>query len=454
MENHDIIIKGKGIKVSVLSAVFIAVGLIVMAVSFMTINRIYTKYDEMMGSYQAAEAEKAAAAGFSAASDYLTDQARQFAVTGDIKNAENYFEEKDVIKRREAAIASIGTFSGLDLEKNLLNEAMEQSEALVEYELHAMKLTAAVNNIPDDRLPAEVAAFELTGEELALTGKEQHERAVQLLYNEEYESYKDRINWEVDNAIVLITDEAGAHYMEEEADLIFVLNITTFLVFVMFILLMLIFIFNSLLVVRPARKFTDSLDKKEKLPVIGGYEFRKFARKYNDVYRSDKKRLELLKEQGEIDSLTGTLKAGTLEIVRHNLTQENLPLGIVMADIDNFRSIKESNGYEMADRVVKKTADLFVSCFKTSDYIIRTSQDEFELYLPKIGVQDSEMLIERINKINQKLKDDSDGVISSSVSVGIAFSENGYTVEAERRADMALNNVKENGRGSCKINAG
>ena len=29
--------------------------------------------------------------------------------------------------------------------------------------------------------------------------------------------------------------------------------------------------------------------------------------------------------------------------------------------------------------------------------------------------------------------------------------ENGYTVETERKADMALNSVKENGRGTCKI---
>lgn len=168
-------------------------------------------------------------------------------------------------------------------------------------------------------------------------------------------------------------------------------------------------------------------------------------------YRSDKKNKELLKEQGEIDELTGTLKVGTLELVRHNLAQSNEALGIMLVDIDNFRSIKEANGYDMADKVVAKVASQFMSAFKSSDYIIRTSQDEFEIFLLRMQQSDSEMLIDRIAQINQKLQDASDGVVAASVSVGVAFSENGYDVEVERKADMALNNVKENGRGTCKI---
>lgn len=54
-------------------------------------------------------------------------------------------------------------------------------------------------------------------------------------------------------------------------------------------------------------------------------------------------------------------------------------------------------------------------------------------------------------KSTRQLQDVSDGVSAASVSVGVAFSENGYTVETEREADMALNYVKKNGRAGCKI---
>ena len=451
MENKDIVIKGRGIKVNILSGIFIAIGVIIMCASILTIKRIYDKYDEMMSSYQSDEMQKEAADSFQEASDYLTDQSRQFVVTGEIEKAENYFEEINVIRRREAAIDMIENSHALELERNLLANAMELSESLAKQEVHAMKLSAHAMKLDEAKLPIEIASYELSGEELALDDDKQQSLAIQLLYNSEYEDYKDRINWDIENAIKLIKDESGARYRENESDLIIVLNIATLLLFIMFILLMLIFIFNVLLVVKPAEKFVELLDKKEKLPEIGGYEFRKFARKYNDVYRSNKKNRALLIEQGEVDNLTGTLKVGTLELVRHNLTQNNEPLGIMMIDIDNFRSIKEANGYDMADKVVAKVARLFTTSFKSSDYIIRTSQDEFEIFLLRMEQKDSDMLINRITEINEKLKDTSDGVIQASVSVGVSFSENGYTVEAERKADMALNFVKENGRGACKI---
>lgn len=451
MENHDIVIKGKGIKVSILSSIFVAIGVVIMIASIVAISKIYSKFDGMMSAYQFTEIESNAASSFELASDYLTDQARQFVVTGDIEKAENYFEEKDEIKRRDEALLVVENSHTLDIESNLLSNAMELSEALVDYEIHAMKLTASAKKIDESKLPNEIASYELPKEELELNDTEKLNLAIQLLYSDDYEEHKDRIDWDVANAVTLIKDEAGTTYREDESDLILILNVTTLLIFIMFILIMLIFIFNTLLVVRPAKKFVDLLDHNAKLPEIGGYEFRDFARKYNDLYRSNKKNRELLREQGEIDELTGTLKAGTLELVRHNMSQSEEPMGIMMIDVDNFRSIKETSGYEMADKVVAKVANLFVSLFKSSDYIIRTSQDEFVMFLLRMQQTDSELLVDRISEINEKLKDSADGVVKASVSVGIAFSESGYTKEVERKADMALNYVKENGRGGCKI---
>lgn len=105
------------------------------------------------------------------------------------------------------------------------------------------------------------------------------------------------------------------------------------------------------------------------------------------------------KEQGEIDELTGVLKVGTLNLVRHNRSQHKEPLEIMIVDIDNFRSVKEADGYDVADKIVKKVADQFSISFKSSDYIIRLSHDTFELYLLRMQKSDEQMLIDRINKI-------------------------------------------------------
>lgn len=58
----------------------------------------------------------------------------------------------------------------------------------------------------------------------------------------------------------------------------------------------------------------------------------------------------ILREQGEVDNLTVSLKAGTLELVKYNFSQINEPLGIMMIDIDNVRPIK----YDMALNFCKR----------------------------------------------------------------------------------------------------
>lgn len=451
MENKEIVIKGKGIKVGILSLIFIVIGVITMFASIAMIQKIYTRYSEMMDSYQFEDTQRAASDSFKEAIDFLEEQARKFVVTGNIENARNYFEEKNITKRRESAIETIENSHVFALESKLLANAMELSELSGEYEIHAMALAAHAMNLDKSLLPEEIAAYELPQEEISQDSFKQQNLAMHLLYSDEYEDYKAKINWDDESAVTLVKDESATWYREAETDLIMALNITTALIFVLFVLFVLIFIFNMLLVVRPAGKFVNALNQKEKLPVIGGYELRKFARRYNDIYRSNKKNLDLLTEQGEVDELTGTLKVTTLEHVRHSLTQNNDPLGIMMVDIDNFRSLKEANGYEMADKLVAKVAKLLTKTFKSSDYIIRTGTDQFEVFLLRMQPKDSELVQEMVSEINKKLKDSADGIVAASVSVGVAFSENGYTEETERNADMALNYVKGNERGTCKI---
>ena len=453
LKDKNIEIKGKGIKIHTLSGIFIAIGAVIMIASLFAIKNIYDKYDATREAYQYIGMKLDAAISFRDASDYLTEQSRECVIKGDMQCATNYFDEKDNIKNRENSVDMISSGDGLAIEGELLSDAMEKSEALVEYEVHAMKLIAEANGEDGKNVSDELYSYELPENEKALSADEKYDRAIELLFNSDYVNLKERIIWDVENATVLIEEESGATFREHEDDLIVILNLATSLIFILFILLVLIFIFNVLLVVKPSDKFIQALDDKEKLPEIGSYEFRKFARRYNNIYRSDRKNKELLKEQGEIDELTGTLKVGTLDLVRHNMAQHNEPMGIMFVDIDNFRSIKESNGYDVADAVVKKVAKLFTSSFKSSDYIIRISQDEFELFLPRMEKSDEQMLVERINKINEDLKETSDGIPAVSVSVGVAFADSGYTKEVERKADMALNYVKENGRGYCKIEA-
>ena len=52
MENREIEIKGKGIKVSILSSIFIALAVIIMIISFGVISKIYAKFDDMAETHR------------------------------------------------------------------------------------------------------------------------------------------------------------------------------------------------------------------------------------------------------------------------------------------------------------------------------------------------------------------------------------------------------------------
>ena len=64
----------------------------------------YTRMREATEQYITAQQ---AATNMQAASDYLTAQARAFVVTGDLTRAELFFEETDVIRRRDRALDEI-----------------------------------------------------------------------------------------------------------------------------------------------------------------------------------------------------------------------------------------------------------------------------------------------------------------------------------------------------------
>ena len=73
------------------------------------------------------------------ASDYLTDQARSFVVTGEDDFVFNYFKEKTVTKRRENALEALHNKLGdIQAYKDLSN-AVDSSVALENTEYYAMR---------------------------------------------------------------------------------------------------------------------------------------------------------------------------------------------------------------------------------------------------------------------------------------------------------------------------
>src|SRR5665648_533172 len=80
------------------------------------------------------------------------------------------------------------------------------------------------------------------------------------------------------------------------------------------------------------------------------------------------------------------------ELTRLN-TKRNLPLTIVMGDVNGLKLINDSFGHAMGDELLGKVAEVIKNGCRADDIIARLGGDEFVILLPKTDVFETEKII-------------------------------------------------------------
>ena len=136
------------------------------------------------------------------------------------------------------------------------------------------------------------------------------------------------------------------------------------------------------------------------------------------------------------DSLTGCYNRTFLEEEIKRLdTERQLPISIILADINGLKIINDSYGHLKGDELLIKAAELIKKSTRKEDLVTRWGGDEFVIMLPQTGKEAAQKLYNRIKKECELEKG-----IPLSLGLGLATKENSDQdiYEILKQADMYM----------------
>ena len=161
---------------------------------------------------------------------------------------------------------------------------------------------------------------------------------------------------------------------------------------------------------------------------------------------------EALRREATHDGLTGVWNRsgimGILERETLRAERQDQPLGVIMIDVDHFKSVNDTHGHRGGDAVLQSFVKQVASVLRPYDSLGRFGGEEFLIVAPGCGEAQTRELSERIRDavadsrmaMNEKL-------IRITVSAGFAVYTSGCPLESLLHlADTALYAAKRSGR--------
>lgn len=122
------------------------------------------------------------------------------------------------------------------------------------------------------------------------------------------------------------------------------------------------------------------------------------------------------------DQLTGLYNRRFFEEELKRLdTDRNLPLSLVMIDVNGLKLVNDAFGHNAGDLLLKKTANILKTECRADDIVSRVGGDEFVILFPRTSLKETEKIIHRINMAIKKEKVEA---VNLSISYGCDTKEN------------------------------
>lgn len=183
------------------------------------------------------------------------------------------------------------------------------------------------------------------------------------------------------------------------------------------------------------------------------------GRRIVDLQRQIETKNQLLQELALTDALTGLPNRRAIEgwadRQLSGAARHNFPFWVVMADLDNFKSVNDTYGHDVGDTVLKAFGEILKANSRRSDICGRIGGEEFLMVLTHADERNVRTVVERIlNQLRQCRFSIGDETITVTASFGVSGFHGKVPpafAKLVSQADKALYSAKRAGRNRIDI---
>ena len=177
---------------------------------------------------------------------------------------------------------------------------------------------------------------------------------------------------------------------------------------------------------------------------------------FEDALHAEKERLAW---QASHDWLTGLSNRRAFEARLQSVLDTTAAgsLGLILLDLDQFKSVNDTCGHLAGDRLLCQVSRLLQQDRGPHDLVARLGGDEFGLILPQCSLSTTVDIAERLRRSLELFTfawDDRCFAVTASIGVACIADGNTTLEDAMRRADAACYRAKEKGRNRVQVDNG
>ncbi|MBB3190310.1 diguanylate cyclase [Halomonas cerina] len=161
---------------------------------------------------------------------------------------------------------------------------------------------------------------------------------------------------------------------------------------------------------------------------------------------------EAMRHQSRVDALTGLANRRRLQEAAEEAfarrQRHPSPLGLILLDLDHFKTINDAYGHPVGDGVLASFAATLQHQVRRGDIVARMGGEEFAILMPESDLEAGRLLAERIRLATRAMRLSGQAAghrLTVSIGVAEAWDDEGFD-GLYRRADQGLYHAKARGR--------